>query len=199
MSKARTRKSRSESKEDTRKKLLRVARQVFTRFGYTETGVGEICSVARVTHGALYHHFAGKAEIFAAVVTELFTELAEKIQVAADSETGWRQVEAASRAYLEGCMDPAVQVILLREAPAVLAHEDFEKADASVNEPLVAGLMQRWIRLGIMRPLPLPEAARILGGAFAEAGTVIAQAKDQQTARTAVEITLTRLLGGFRA
>ncbi len=199
MPKQRTVKSRVEQKAVTREGLLRVARKVFTKYGYAETSVADICRAARVTHGALYHHFAGKIDIFSAVVSEIFTTLAAAIQSAADAETGWAQVEAAARAYLNACMDPTVQVILLREAPTVLAQTEFKEADATVNEPLVAGLMRRWIEMGIMRPLPLPDAARILGGAFAEAGAAIATAKDSAKARAEAEAVIHLLLAGLKA
>ncbi len=199
MSKSRKKILSDDNKRATRQKLLEVARRIFTRKGYAATSVSEICKAARVTHGALYHHFAGKMELFAAVVAAIFEELARKIQDAADSKLGWEQVEAASNAYLDACTEPAVQVILLREAPTILAHATFLDTDAAVNEPLVAGLMHRWIQMGIMLPLPLPESARILGGAFAEAGAILANVKESNSSRESVDYTIARLLNGFRA
>src|SRR5262245_57528404 len=95
--------TRKEQKEATRAHLLRVGRRVFTKHGYDTTSVATLCRAARVTHGALYHHFPSKLELFVAIADELAREVAARVRDAADSHHGWDQVDAACQAYLRAC------------------------------------------------------------------------------------------------
>ena len=51
----------------TRTRLVAAARALFAADGYAATGKGPILAAAGVTRGALYHHFADKQALFAAV------------------------------------------------------------------------------------------------------------------------------------
>jgi TetR/AcrR family acrAB operon transcriptional repressor len=59
-----------EEAEITRQNLLTHALNVFSRHGYAETRLEDIAAEARVTRGAIYHHFGSKAELYNAMVTE---------------------------------------------------------------------------------------------------------------------------------
>src|ERR1700722_15478697 len=61
----------------TRRALLDAARALFAEKGFAATGRDEIAERAGVTRGALYHHFASKTEVAAAVVAELESELVD--------------------------------------------------------------------------------------------------------------------------
>ncbi|MBN1835680.1 MAG: TetR/AcrR family transcriptional regulator [Spirochaetales bacterium] len=50
--------------EETRERILGAAEECFARDGFEATGVAEICTVAGVSKGALYHHFPSKQTIF---------------------------------------------------------------------------------------------------------------------------------------
>ena len=62
---------RSQHAEATRRAVLDAARTLFGRQGYAQTSVEEIADAARVTKGAVYHHFAGKEALFRAVYAEV--------------------------------------------------------------------------------------------------------------------------------
>lgn len=186
-------------RDETRARFLAVARRTFTRHGFERTTVGMVCRAAKVTHGALYHHFPSKTDLFRAVLEELTAEIAAGVEAAAAQATGWEQVEAACDAYLDACVDPSVQVILFRDGPRALSTSEHERIDHATNEPLVVGLLRRWIAAGLIRPLPLVITARILGGAFAEAGASIAVAEHPKRARADAEAVLQTLIGSLRA
>src|ERR1700729_2279161 len=61
---------RSQHAEATRRAVLDAAKSLFGRQGYAQTSVDEIADAARVTKGAVYHHFAGKEALFRAVYAE---------------------------------------------------------------------------------------------------------------------------------
>lgn len=190
---------RLEQKALTRERLLRAARRVFATRGYQATGIGAICRAARMTHGALYHHFAGKTELFVAVLEEVSTEVATQVQQATTDKVGWQQVIAACDAYLDACLDPAVQTIYLRDAPAVLASEDFRSIDRAVNEPMVVGLIAGWMGAGLLRDMPALLTARVIGGAFAEAGMAIAESSEPSATRRELGAIMHVVLEGLRA
>lgn len=183
--KARAR-TRSEQKEATRLELLRIGRRVFAKHGFDATSVAMLCRAARVTHGALYHHFPSKLDLFIAVTEELTGEVAERVQRAADTRDGWEQVEAACAEYLEACAEPDVARILIEDAPRVIPPVRFTALDRATNEPLVVGLLRRWSDVGLMRPMSVDVVARLLGAAFAEAGSLIASSKTPDDVRRSV-------------
>jgi AcrR family transcriptional regulator len=52
---------------ETRRGMLRAAREVFTEQGFAETSVADVVAHAGSSVGSLYHHFGGKAELFLAL------------------------------------------------------------------------------------------------------------------------------------
>ncbi len=65
----------SERGASTRSVLLSAAREVFILEGYAQAGVTDIVALAGASVGSLYHHFAGKAELYLALFSELNDEL----------------------------------------------------------------------------------------------------------------------------
>src|SRR5260370_7518983 len=77
---------RSQHAEATRRAVLAAARSLFGRNGYAQTSVDEIADAARVTKGAVYHHFAGKEALFRAVYAEAGAEALGRAVAAGDPE-----------------------------------------------------------------------------------------------------------------
>lgn len=55
--------------ENSRKKLLSVAGELFFRYGYKDVSVNDICREAGLTKGAFYYHFASKDELYGHLFT----------------------------------------------------------------------------------------------------------------------------------
>src|SRR5687768_12540205 len=115
MSTLRTRAGKAEA---TRARLLFVARELFATKGYAATSTDEIVRSARVTKGALYHHFADKQGLFQAVFEELEQELADTVGAAATGTDAWERLEEACKTYLDRSLRPDVQRILVLDAPS---------------------------------------------------------------------------------
>ncbi len=183
----------------TRTALLRVARRLFTERGYGATPTEEVVHRARVTRGALYHHFRDKQDLFKAAFHEEQMKLAASIKaVAARESDPWRALVAGCHAFLDACLDPAVQQILLIDAPAVLGWEGCREADAMYYLEGVKALIQAAIDQRIIAPQPVDALARLILGALNEASMLIAHAEDEQTARRDVTEVVDKLLGGIR-
>lgn len=56
--------------EMTRRMIIERAKELFARKGYGAVSMNEICEAAGVSKGSLYHHFAGKKELFLTLVEE---------------------------------------------------------------------------------------------------------------------------------
>ena len=63
-------KLKPEELETRRQEIIDAARSCFLRNGFHRTTTDEICKQASITPGGLYHYFAGKDEIIAAVIQQ---------------------------------------------------------------------------------------------------------------------------------
>jgi AcrR family transcriptional regulator len=80
---ARTRLSRVESKEQTRRRLLEAATRVFRRRGYRGASVEAIAAEAGYTVGALYSNFEGKEDLLLALLEEEIGAITKRVVAAA--------------------------------------------------------------------------------------------------------------------
>jgi len=191
---------KAEQYEHTRRVLLDVARRVFADHGYTGTGTEEVVRQAGVTRGALYYHFRDKRDLFRAVVEDLQGEILGKVQAAAAATADpWEGLRAGLHAFLDACMEPAVQRIVLVDAPSVLGWAAWRELDAKYGFGLLRTVLQGLMDAGLLEPQPVEPLAHMLLGALSEAGMVIAQAGDVEAARRDVGASLDRLLRGLRS
>ena len=191
--------ARAERAEATRAELLRVARELFAERGYGAVGTEEIVRRAQVTRGALYHHFRDKRDLFRAVHEGLERGLVEEItRRIAGIEDPIELLQAATRAFLDACTDPAMIQIALVDAPNVLGWSEWREIDARYGLGLTTMGLQLAMDSGAMRR----EDTRVLGhlvlGALGEAAMLIGHADDPKAARAEVEGPLLALLDGLR-
>lgn len=194
----RTRKA--EQAEATRAALIAAARELFAQRGYAGVGTEEMAQRARVTRGALYHHFAGKEELFRAVYEELERELMERIAAeAVSARDPFEALGAGSRAFLDACEDPAVQRIALLDAPSVLGWEQWREIGMRYGFGLVRGTLEAAMEAGLIERQPVSPLSHLLLGAIDEAAMVVARADDDGQTRREVGAALDRLLERLRA
>jgi AcrR family transcriptional regulator len=191
---------KAEQSDATRNTLLAVARRLFTEQGYAATSTTEIADGAGVTRGALYHHFAVKDDLFRAVFEQLEGEVAEHItREALAGGDPLEQLRLGSRAFLDVCLDPAVQRVVLLDGPAVLGWETWQEIEERYGYGLTATGVQAAIDARLVDAQPVAPLAHLLFGALAQAGMVVARAADPGAARTEMEAAMDRLLDGMRA
>ena len=65
--------------DSTKDSILRVANQLFSRFGFQKTSMDEIAKVARKAKGSLYYHFTSKEDLFREVVSIEMTKLKNQL------------------------------------------------------------------------------------------------------------------------
>ncbi len=71
-----------ENSQETRRAIIAAAREVFYHKGVTRTSLEQIAAAAGVTRGAIYWHFADKAELFYAMRDEVQLPLVDCCEVA---------------------------------------------------------------------------------------------------------------------
>ena len=191
--------SRAQQSEATRRKLLRVGRDLFARRGYNDVSTEEIVRRAGVTRGALYHHFRDKRDLFAAVVEEVERDVMERVaQVALQETDAWEQQRVAIGAFLDVCLEPAVQRIVLTDAPSVLGLAAWREIEAKYGLALVQAGIQSVMDAGYIEEQPVEPLSHLFLGALTEGGLVIARADDRKQARREVGEGLDRILRGLR-
>ena len=202
---------------DTRQALVDAARTLFTEQGYAATGTEEIVAAARVTRGALYHHFHDKTDLFRAVMEQIAREVAEHLidaelsrpaapppgqstaQPAAQPPAdAWDEVRDGLRAFLDLCVvTDDFQRIVLVEGPAVLGHEAWDELVARHGSNLLAEWLSRAVEQGRIAPVPIQPLTRLLIAMISESSLYIARADDRSAARDAMGTVLDRLLAGL--
>ena len=192
--------TKAEQADATRTALSAAARQLFTERGYAATSTTEIVERAGVTRGALYHHFAAKDELFRAVFEQLEGEVTEHVaHQALTSDDPLEQLRRGTRAYLDACIDPAVQRVVLLDGPSVLGWETWQEIEQRYGYGLVLAGVEAAIGAGLISAQPVEALAHVLFGALTEAGMVVARADEPRTARSEMEAAMDRLLDGLRA
>ena len=191
--------TKAEQGEATRAKLLRVARDLFAKRGYADVGTEEIVRRAKVTRGALYHHFRDKKDLFRAVHEQLERELVESIGQQIEGIQDARElIDTGIRSFLDACTDPALAQISLIDAPSVLGWAEWREVDARYGMGLVRLGLEAAMEQGVMpRQDPEPLAHLLLAG-LGEAALLIANADDPKKARKEVEKPLLALLEGLQ-
>jgi AcrR family transcriptional regulator len=188
--------SNADRSRATREALLLTARDLFAQRGYAAVGTEEIVRAAGVTRGALYHHFAGKKELFEAVYEEVERELVDEIALSAGSAAtdAFQALHAGTRAFLQACEDPAIQRIALLDAASVLGWERWREVGMKYGMGLVQTVLGEAMEAGLIERQPAEPLAAVLLGAVDEGAMVIARADDGGATRAAVEATLARFI-----
>lgn len=181
--------------EATRTALIAAARQLFVAKGYADTGTPEIVLAADVTRGALYHHFADKAALFAAVAEQAAQEVADAIAHAADDAPSPLQaLQRGAHAYFDAMAAEGRARVLLLEAPAVLAPAQWLALSARAGaDALRAGLEAARPDAG--DTLPLDALTDLLSAAFDRAALAIARGEPAAHYRQAIDALLASLIG----
>src|SRR5215207_5307437 len=91
----------------TRSALLKAARTIFAEQGYAAAATEEIVRRAKVTRGALYHHFEDKRALFDAVASEVARDIAIRIDKVTPMDDPMQALVVGTGAFLEACLDPA--------------------------------------------------------------------------------------------
>lgn len=110
--------TRERDKDQTRRRILDAAADVFSEKGYHSASVDDIVRVSGTSKGAIYFHFPNKQTIFLSLVDYLTRLLVERVDGAVRGQSGGvNRVDAALRTVLETIgRNPHLARILFLEA-----------------------------------------------------------------------------------
>ena len=183
---------------DTRRALIKAARRLFNERGYGATSLDEVCRRARVTKGALYHHFDNKRDLFVAVLEQVEGEFVQAGAHAADPAANiWEKLQVAAVGFLDACAKSDSRRIVL-EAPAALGWRECRDLEARYVVDRLGAALETAAADGVVRSDQPRILARLLVASFNEAATLVAEADDPQAARQAVVKELGTLVEGLR-
>ena len=122
---------RAEQVAQTRAALVAAGRRMFGEKGFRATSVEDLAREARVTTGALYHHFPNKTALFEAVFLQAHTDLMKASTKAAaqGASDGIDELARGFEAFLDGVLQPDMQRILILDGPAVLGLARYTELD----------------------------------------------------------------------
>jgi AcrR family transcriptional regulator len=197
-----TRRTQAERAAETREALIEAARPLFAAQGFAEVALETIVRAAGVTRGALYHHFADKTELFAAVLEKVEGEVAARMgeAIAASNLTDPVEVmRLGAEFWLDVCSDPEVQRIVLVDAPAVLGWARWTEIGDRYNTGMVRALLTNAVETGRIPPQPIEATVLTILGAMREATLYVARAEDHDQARKDAGAVMNRLIRALDA
>jgi AcrR family transcriptional regulator len=179
-------KSRKEQNlEATRAALMAVARKHFARDGYSDAEIAAIAADARVTTGAVYHHFASKKGLFTAVAEDLEAEILRAAASVTDDDP-WRRLRRGFERLIDLCASPAVQRIVFVEAPQVVGPEAWRKIELQYAFGTLRNVLASLRDAGVIKPYPVDLIARTLLALLHETSAELARSKHDPAVRTQI-------------
>jgi AcrR family transcriptional regulator len=181
--------TQAERTEATRARLISTARHLFAARGFAATSTEEILGEAGVSRGALYHHFPSKTDLFRATFEAVEDDLTARVlAVAAGSgETDpMRILELGFDAFLDQCVSPEVQRIVMLDGPTVLGWDTWHELDERYAFGTLKTVLTVAAQLGRIEEAAVDPLANLLLGAIMQAGMVVARADDPVAAKQAM-------------
>lgn len=169
------RRSNKDRTQATRAALIAAGRALFVERSYGEIGTPEIVSRAGLTRGALYHNFADKRALFAAVVDAEAEAVACDIERSSPAGTSAMEaLMAGGRAYLDAMAVPGRTRLLLLDGPAVLGHAEAKSIDMCHSARTLRDGLAHAIAAGALPGLALGPLTAMISAAFDSAALDIA-------------------------
>lgn len=163
--------SRVSQREDTRRRILASAEQVFSEKGFFRSVVDDIVKASGTSKGAVYFYFDTKEEIFLSLVDEYAASVAQELQLGMGRGRGLvAQVEAAVAALVRHFQEHrALATIVLIDWPA--AGTEFQGKRIALKTMLVEvlrGYLDRAVQDGKIAEQDTEMAAYVWIGAIGE-------------------------------
>lgn len=186
--------------EATRSALLDAATELFAARGYPGTSLEDVASAARVTRGAVYHHFAGKQALFEAVLDAQELRADAEIAAAAVAADPWEAAMQALDAFLAKCCEPGYGRLVWLEGPTALGWHRWREFEEKHAFGLVDGFVRAVVSAGYLDDEATDSTVRFSFWMLGGAGLALAEAPPEDRARVRDEWAslLRRAMGGLR-
>jgi AcrR family transcriptional regulator len=166
---------REEYAETTRAAIVQAAVEQFASEGFAKSTMDNVAQAARVTKGAVYHHFTDKAELFEAVFVVMEERLLARVTAGVSGiDDPFELMATGVDLFLAECCEADFRRIAVQEAPAALGWARWKEIEEQYFLGLVAGALEALAQAGLIA-LPSGDlTARMLLAAMSEAGLAVA-------------------------
>ena len=176
----------------TRTAIIGAARRLFVSGGFVSTSIDDVAKTAKVSKGAVYHHFEDKQALFEAVFRASQTAViqASREQSSRQASPGGK-VEAGIRGMFVAYEQPAARALLL-QAPSALGVDRVRSVDHELSLPMLQATIEALAEPSHAAPAL---AARLLFVALCEAATAAAEGAVTSEAAIQTVLRVARGLG----
>jgi AcrR family transcriptional regulator len=189
---------REEYAEATYEALLDSAAACFFENGFSSTSLDHVAQRARVTKGAIYHHFASKRDLFIAVLERQQQENAGRVSRAgAEATDVWSGIVAAFDTFLETLSSPVYQRLCWVEGPAALGFEAWWEIGERFEIEVIRSQLDRAAEFGVLMVTDLDMLAHVLFGAVTAGVLSMARSDDPATERDRFRTVMLSLVAGM--
>ena len=152
--------------------ILDAALTCFSERGIVETSIGEICKRSGSTVGSVYHLFANKSGVVAALYLDTLTQyqaaIVQKLRTASNAKDGLVAIISAHIDWVENNPHHALFLQQARYEPAVATHSGDIQAMNRVFGLAIATWVKPHIDTGQLRPMPTDIFISVLLGPLSE-------------------------------
>jgi AcrR family transcriptional regulator len=194
---------RAEYAEQTRTALLDAAADAFAQDGFCAASITQIASAARVTKGAVYHHFPDKQRLFAAVLNQYNEAAQQQVYDAIGRHLTdpWQAALAGLEATLDVCMNPVAARLIYIEGPVGLGWHRWRDSEEHYTRRNIRLLLQELTDAGIYRDdIPLEPMTHLVTGMITHSGIALAEApaRQRKQIRNELQTAIQQLMTGLR-
>lgn len=190
---------RDEYSETTRRALLDNASRLFAEKGFTNTSLDEVAAEARVTKGAVYHHFANKQALFEAVADEAEAEVAAALVAAgAQAPDAWTGAVAGLDCFLDRLMDPVYRRLCFEEGPAVMGFANWWEHGEKHTIGVIRGMLAALDADGLVDHEDLDALTQLLFGTAVAAALALTRSGEPKAEGLRFRDAMIRLVAGLR-
>ena len=176
---------------ETRARLIAAARRAFGEKGYAEASMDDLTAQAGLTRGALYHHFGDKKGLLEAVILQIDSEMAARLEaISARAPSLWQAFLDENIGYVQMALEPEIQRVVLRDGPAVLGKPSLWPNATGCIASIARGV-ERLKADGLIVDVDTEAVARLIVGASTDIAQWIATSDDP-------EATLRKAIPAFR-
>ena len=189
---------REEYAEATYEALLDSASACFFESGFAATSLDQVAQRARVTKGAIYHHFASKRDLFLAVLERQQEHSVGSVTQAVDTAAdAWNGIVAAIDAFLVTISDPIYQRLCWVEGPTALGFEDWWACGERYEIEVIRRLLDRAAEAGGLMVDDLDMLAHVLFGSVTAGVLGMARSKEPDVERARFRTVMLAVMAGL--
>jgi len=178
--------------------LVESASACFFESGFAATSLDHVAQRARVTKGAIYHHFSSKRQLFLAVLERQQEHSVGSVtEAGASASDAWSGIVAAIDAFLVTISDPVYQRLCWVEGPTALGFEEWWACGERYEIEVIRQLLDRAALAGALMVEDLDMLSHVLFGAVSAGVLGMMRSPDPGVERERFRTVMLALVGGL--